>query len=131
MQTFTLSTPEARQSALEAVATAPDGYQVTIKAPTRSLEQNNRLWAILTDISNQVEWYGQKLSPEDYKDMLTASLRKARVVPGIDPGSFVVMGLRTSKMTKAELSDLMTLAEAFGAERGVVFTDNRYEDLVR
>jgi hypothetical protein len=81
------------------------------------------LWAALTDIAEQVEWYGQKLTPEDWKDMMTASLRKARVVPGLDAGSFVPLGMRTSDMTKEEFSMLLDLIQAFGAERGVTFGD--------
>ena len=41
-------------------------------------------------------------------------------MPGLD-GGFVVLGLSTSKMTRAEMSDLQQLMEAFGAERGVKF----------
>ena len=118
-----MTTPLARSNAEQAVRSAQDGWVVEIKPPTRSLEQNARLWAFLSDISKQVDWYGQKLTTDDWKDMFTASLRKARVVPGLDPGSFVVMGLHTSTMTKGEMTDLMTLIEAFGAERGVVFSD--------
>jgi|SRR6188508_1355353 len=127
MTRFVLNSPRVRSNAIAAIMAAGDGEIVEIKPPTRSLEQNARLWASLHDIANQIEWYGQKLSAEDYKDMLTASYRKARVVPGIDPGSFVVMGLHTSKMTKAELSDLLELAYAFGTERGVVFHDPQSE----
>lgn len=93
---------------------------VEVRKEKRTDAQNALLWASLTDIANQVEWYGQKLSPEDYKHMLTASLKKQRVVPGID-GNFVVLGLSTSKMTKSELSELQELIFAFGAERGVKF----------
>jgi sugar phosphate isomerase/epimerase len=85
------------------------------------------MWAKLTEISGQVDWYGQKLSPEDWKDMFTASLRKARVVPGLDAGSFVPLGMRTSDMTKDEMSDLLELISAFAAERGVVFSDDERE----
>jgi NinB protein len=92
-----------------------------IKPSTRSLEQNARLWAMLTDISRQVDWYGRKLTPYDWKHMFTASLKKQDVVPGID-GGFVVLGASTSNMTKAEMCDLQTLMEAFGAEKGVRFT---------
>jgi len=92
-----------------------------VKPSTRSLEQNARLWAMLSDISSQVEWYGRKLTPYDWKHMFTASLKKQDVVPGID-GGFVVLGASTSKMTKAEMCDLQTLIEAFGAEKGVRFT---------
>lgn len=90
------------------------------ESKTRSLEQNSRLWAMLTDISEQVEWYGRKLSPDDWKNVFTASLKKQDVVPGLD-GGFVVLGASTSKMTKGEMSDLQTLIEAFGVEKGVTF----------
>jgi hypothetical protein len=102
---------------------APKGTRVELKAPRRSLEANAKLWACLTEVAQQVEWYGQKLSPEDWKDVFTASLRRARVVPGIDAGSFVPLGMRTSDMTKQEFSDLLELINAFAAERGVVFRD--------
>lgn len=125
MSRFVLVSPLVRSNALDAVRTAPDGYVVEIKQAKRSLAQNAFLWQCLTDVADQVDWYGQRLSKEDWKDMFTASLRKARVVPGLDPGSFVVMGLHTSTMSKAELGDLLTLIHAFGAEKGVVFTDMR------
>lgn len=80
------------------------------------------MWWLLSEVARQVDWYGQKLNAEDWKTIFTASLRKARVVPGLD-GGFVPLGMRTSDMTKAELGDLMTLIEAFGAEHGVVFGD--------
>lgn len=124
---FRLSHHIARANALKAVQEAPDGWHVEVKPPTRSLDQNARLWSMLGEVSEQVEWYGQHLSPEDWKTMFTASLKKSRVVPSLEPGGFVVMGLHTSKMTKAELSALMELIEAFGSERGVVFSDPTYE----
>lgn len=96
--------------------------QVTVRKEKRSNEQNRLLWAALTDIANQVEWYGEKLTPEDWKTMLTASLRKQKAVPGIE-GGFVVLGLSTSKMTKEEMSELLELALAFGADKGVKFND--------
>ena len=94
---------------------------VTAKPETRSLEQNARMWAMLSDISRQVVWHGRKLSPEEWKHVFTAALKKQDVVPGLD-GGFVVLGLSTSKMTRREMGDLQTLMEAFGAERGVVWS---------
>ena len=105
----------------------PAGTRVEFKAPRRSLDQNALLWAMLTDVSAQVEWYGQKLSPEDWKDVCTASLRRARVVPGLDGGTFVPLGMRTSDMSKAEFSDLIELIRAFAAERGVTFSTDAPE----
>jgi hypothetical protein len=46
-------------------------------------------------------------------------------VPGID-GGFVVLGLRTSQMSVAEMAELQTLIEAFGAQQGVRFSAPEY-----
>lgn len=101
----------------------PFGTTVEFRAPRRSADQNALMWSLLTQISKKVVWYGQKLSNEDWKDVLTASLRRTRVVPGVDPGSFVPLGMRTSQMTKAELSELMELIIAFGTQQNVTFRE--------
>jgi hypothetical protein len=93
-----------------------------IKPETRSLAQNSRLWAMLTEISQQVNWYGKKLTPEDWKHVFTASLKKLEVVPNLDGTGFVALGMSSSKMTKGEMADMQTLMEAFGAEHGVKFS---------
>jgi hypothetical protein len=105
---------------LKAMTFAGHRMVVEVKQEKRSLAQNARLWAMLTDISRQVDWYGQKLTPEDWKHIFTAALKKTRAVPGID-GGIVVLGQSTSKMTKAEMAELQTLMEAFGAGKGVKF----------
>ena len=98
--------------------------------PTRSLEQNSRMWALLTDVSRQVEWPVdgklQRLSPEDWKDIFTAALRRGqRVAQGIE-GGFVMLGCRTSRMKVGEMCELQDLIEAFGAERGVEWTEPNF-----
>jgi hypothetical protein len=118
-----LSNDTLRAKAADWCRRLPHGTRVEFKAPRRSIDQNSLMWQRLTEVSEQVEWYGQKLSPEDWKDVFSASLRKARVVPGIDAGSFVPLGMRTSDMTKQEMTDLIELIGAFGAERNVVFRD--------
>ena len=106
---------------LKAHLTAGRRMVLELRPEKRSDAQNRRLWAMLADMAEQVEWYGQKLSAEDWKHVLSASLKKQRAVQGID-GGFVVLGLSTSKMSKAEMSELQELMEAFGAERGVRFS---------
>ena len=93
-----------------------------IRPEKRSDAQNRRLWAMLADISAQVEWHGKKLGAEDWKAIFTASLRSMNVVPNLDNTGFVVLGQSTSRMTKAEMCELQELMEAFGAEKGVRFT---------
>jgi len=112
---------------LKSMLMAGQRVVVEIKPETRTLAQNARLWAMLTDVSKQVNWYGRKLSEEEWKHVFTASLAKQDVVPGID-GGFVVLGKSTSKMTKPEMSELQQLIEAFGAQQGVRFTAPEYVD---
>ena len=121
---FILAHAEARKRAASAIMDAPDGYIVRISKPTRSLESNSLLWVLLGEVSKQVEWYGSKLTAEEWKDVFSASLKKQKVVPALD-GGFVVCGQRTSKMTKSEFSDLIELIYAFGAIKGVNFGDSK------
>ena len=99
---------------------------VTLGREKRSKSQNARLWATLTDVAEQVEWHGQKLTQEDWKHIFTASLTQQRVVPAID-GGFVVLGTSTSRMNKKQFSDLLELIYAFGANHGVQWNDPALE----
>ena len=97
------------------------------KPQPRTVDQNAKMWALLRDVSEQVPWPVNgcmtKLSAEDFKDIFTASLTKHhRMASGID-GGFVILGMRTSKMTKEQLSELVELIYAFGAEHDVKWTE--------
>lgn len=120
-RTYKLVSDHVRAHCIDEIARAPLGKVVIVQDPTRSLEQNALMWAMLADISAQVDWYGQKLTSEEWKDVFSAALKRQKVVPGLD-GGFVVCGQRTSKMTKGEMSDLVELMNAFCAERGVKLT---------
>lgn len=100
---------------------------IEIKPETRSLQANARMWAMLADVSRQVDWHGRKLTSEEWKHVFTAALTKQDVVPGLD-GGFVVLGKATSKMTRAEMSELQELMQAFGAQQGVKFSAPDYID---
>ncbi len=113
----------ARKAICRYVLAAPDGYIVTIKEQTRNLEQNAKMWAMLHDIEQQCEWHGIKLADEEWKDLFSAGLAKSKVVPNLDGTGFVILGQRTSHMTKSQMSDLIELIYAFGAERSVVWSE--------
>ena len=93
-----------------------------IKKNRRSLGQNAMMWAILGDISDQVEWHGERLSNRDWKWVFTAAIRKQRMVPGIE-GDMVYLGEPTSGMSKKEMSDMIDLMLSFGVDHGVVWSD--------
>ena len=95
---------------------------ITMGREKRTGEQNALLWAVLTDVAQQVEWYGKKLEKEDWKEVFSAAWKQQDVMPGIN-GGFVVMGVRTSKMTKPEFGELIEIIYAFGAEKSVMWSD--------
>jgi hypothetical protein len=92
------------------------GTIVEFRKKTRSHEQNAKLHAMLGEVAEQVVWYGRKLDATDWKHIFTASLRHADVVPGIDRGTVVPLGMRTSQMTIEEMGNLIELIYAFGAD---------------
>lgn len=124
-QTFILAHDIARQRAQEAVRNAPQGFVIEIKEQSRNLNQNALLWALLHDLEIQANWHGMKLSSEEWKDLLSAGLTKSRVVPNIEGSGFVILGQRTSRMSKRQFAELIELIYAFGAERGVIWSDER------
>src|SRR5579883_1408244 len=84
-------------------AQAPYGTIVEFKASKRSLSQNAKFWALLSDVASQLVWHGQKLSTEDWRLIfLDALTREARVVPNIDGTGFVALR-RSSDLTKEEM----------------------------
>ena len=96
--------------------------EVILQRPARSLSQNRKLWPLLGDITKQVNWYGERLDSEDWKDMFMSSLNKQRAVPGID-GGFVGLNRRTSKLDKEGFSQLIEVIYAFGSERNVAWSE--------
>lgn len=99
----------------------------------RTLEQNAKLWAMLGDIARQVPWavngVMQHLDAEDWKNIMTATVRQeVRMAAGVN-GGVVMLGQSTRKMTVQELSDLIEFMHAFGAERGVVWSEQASKEI--
>ena len=107
--------------AIEPNADSP--MMVQIKEKTRNQEQNSLMWVLLGQLAQKTTWHGMKLSAEEFKDLLSAGLVKSKVVPNIEGNGFVILGQRTSKMTKKDFSELIELIYAFGAQNGVVFDE--------
>jgi len=98
-------------------------FVIEIKPLTRTIDQNSKLWAMLTEVSRQVKWHGLTLSSEDWKHIFSSAIHRQRSVPNIDGSGFVVLGKSTSKMSVGELSEMIELIHAFGAEHNVNFLD--------
>jgi len=114
-----------RDKAANWVFRAPFGTRIEFKKAKRSIPQNARMWAMLTDVASQITWHGQRLTPDDWKLIfLDALKREVRIVPAIDGRGFVNLGRSSSDLSKSEMSDLMELITAFGANHGVRFNED-------
>jgi len=130
-QTYLLHSRNIQQSCIEAIKTLqPDPkrpLEIIIQERKRSGDQNRKLWPLLHDLSHQVEWFGQKYSPEDWKDLITALVAKTkkqeqRTAPAIG-GGVVMFGSRTSKMRVSEMVEVIEAIYWFGTEQNVKFSD--------
>lgn len=93
----------------------------------RDPERNDEMWGRLRDIAAQVEWpvlfdgtiKVTKLSPEDWKHILTAGLQKQqRMAQGIE-GGYVLLGLPTRNFSNKRMAELLALIKLFGDSKGV------------
>lgn len=121
---ITIHSKTDRDRAVRWASQLPFGARIEFKAPRRTLPQNDRMWAMLTDVATQLLWHGIKLSPDDWKLIFLDGLkRELRLVPNMDGTGFVNLGRSSSDLSRGEISDLFELISAFGAQHGVVFHD--------
>ena len=121
---FTINRATDREAACRLLAKVPFGTRVEFKAAKRSIPQNERLWAMLSDVSAQLVWYGKKLTTNQWKFLFLDALEKeAETVPSIDGTGLVNIGRASSDLSKQEFGNLLDIIAAFGAEHGVVFND--------
>lgn len=88
----------------------------------RSSQQNRKFHAMVRDISEQVEWAGASMDPEDWKRILLAAKYEQEVVPNpLDPmGRFIVRNKRRSRgLTIPEMHEFLMEIQVFGDEHGV------------
>lgn len=119
---LTLNDAADRARACTWIAKAPAGTRVEFKASKRTLPQNDLFWGMLTDIARQIEWHHAWLTPDDWKLIFLHALdRELRVAPSLDGVGFVNLGRSSSDLSKEEMSNLIELMLAFGAQHNVEF----------
>lgn len=121
---FVLSHDLARFNAKKAIDEAPEGYCVEVKSTKRTLEQNSKLHALLTDIAVTVEWAGQRRDVETWKRLLTAAWCRARgepieMLPALDGNGVDIVFRRTSELTKNEMIELIEYIMAWAIDHDI------------
>ena len=99
---------------------APVGFRVEFKEPSRSLAQNDRMWAILAIIAKTSTINGKKYDAEQWKCIFMKQMGKdVQFLPTLDGEQFFPTGFRSSDLSVGEMSDLQTLMESWAAEQGI------------
>ena len=124
-QTIILTGLASRQKAESLVNAAPHGAVMNIRLPRRSEDQSRKMWAMLSDIS-RAKPEGRELAPDLWKCLFLAACgHKVRFEPALDGEGVVPLGFRSSRLTKAEMSDVLECIAEYGARHGVEWSDER------
>jgi len=121
-QTVILYGPSQRAFAKGLIDRAPHGAVLTIREATRSTEQSSKMWAMISDIS-RAKPDGRMHTPEVWKCLFMHACGHAtQFEMGLNGQPFPT-GYKSSRLTKAEMSDLIEFLYQFGAEKGVVWSE--------
>ena len=119
-----LANDTIRERAIIWIKGAPAGTRIEFKEPKRTLPQNARMWAMLTDIACQKEHCGRRYSPDEWKVLFLHAIgRETRFIPALDGQGFIPLGQSSSDLSKAEMSEMLEFVACWGAENGIVWSD--------
>lgn len=135
-QVFYLRSQQIRQNLknfIDSLPLNPDKpLAVTIQEPTRSLEQNARLHAMLSEISKKTTYLGKKRGVEFWKGLFVSGWQIAtgqhpEIVPGLE-GEFINIRESTAKLSVKKLSEVMEYIEAYCAMNKIMLTQGKNYD---
>ena len=121
--TVRLTGPTQREYAKRLIDAAPDYAVVTVRAGDRTLDQNAKMWAMLSDIA-RAKPEGRSWTPEVWKAAFLHCLgHQVQFAEGLDGSGPFPLGFRSSKLSKAQMSDLIEVITEYGARHGVQWSD--------
>ena len=123
-QTFRITSRGQLVSAFQYAGQQAFPFLVEIRDPTRTDEQNRMMWPILKAFAEQAEISGRKLTDHQWKSVFLQALGHPQdMLPTLDGSTWFSAGLRSSRLTKQEFSQLIDLMQAEAADRGVKIDD--------
>ena len=128
-QTIILRGQAQRELAKRLIESAPDDAVVKISEATRNNDQNARMWAMLSDIS-RAKPEGRMWPPETWKDaFMHARGYHVRFCEGLDGSGPFPLGFRSSRLSVAQMADLITMIAEYGDRHGINWSEpNPYEE---
>ena len=120
-----LSSYNIRNRVINTIRKAPDGTIVEFHKPQRTLEQNAKMWAMLTEIAASGELRDQRWTPDQWKSIFMQSLgHPVEVLPSLDGKSWFPVSLSSSRLSKEQMSEMIECMLAWGTQNGVKFADD-------
>lgn len=121
--TIKLIDGERRTRAAQAIHRVPDDWVVTIAPPTRTLDQNAKMHAMIADVMRQVDT-DRQWTADEWKDRFLHALGKEmNFLPDLDGRAFFPRGYRSSQLSKRDFADLVEIIYAFGAQHNVRWSE--------
>ena len=121
--TVRLTGPTQREYAKRLIDAAPDYAVVTVRAGDRTLDQNAKMWCLLSDIS-RAKPEGRSWTPEVWKAAFLHCLgHQVQFAEGLDGSGPFPLGFRSSKLSKTQMSDLLEVITEYGTRHGVQWSD--------
>jgi hypothetical protein len=65
----------------------------------------------------------RRIGKDDWRWIFCGTYKGWKTVPAIEGAGFVMLGASSRDLTVAEAGEVMEMISAFGAERGVIWTD--------
>ena len=107
----------------EYVPWLPVGCCVTFKEKTRSLEQNAKMWAMLSDISNQCELDGRSFTPDQWKLIfMNEAGWELTFLPALKGSGMFPTGYSSRALTISQMAHLISSIQVYGDEQCVGWT---------
>jgi len=118
-QTVVLWAEKHRKTAVSLIAAAPDGAVVTIAPAKRTLPQNAKMWAMLSEIA-RAKPNGRMWTPEIWKRAFMHSLgwEVLHFEEGLNGEPFPA-GLSSSRLSKSQMGELLEYIAAWAAMNDV------------
>lgn len=139
MTSIVIRDDQSRAKAHKLVDYAPVGYEIVSQEAKKSREAERRYHAMLNDIAKQCRHLNDSLDLETWKRLAVDQFRRdtlddpeigeywkgkgLRIVPSLDGSCVVVLGEQTRKFPKRVACAFTEWLFAFGAERGVSWSD--------
>jgi hypothetical protein len=125
----------AKERFIRVVRKAPNDYVGIVEEQKRSNAQNDKMWAMLTDIALAAP-DGRKLEPRKWKNLFMDALERelndaafgSQWEPGLDGEGVVNLGHRSSRLNKSQMGELLSFIEAWGTQKGVQWSEQAKDE---